>query len=1295
MADRSISISLEAKVSGFVAGMRTAQQATKDTGDRLSAFAKQHEQSMDRVGRAGMLMGGGLLAGVAVAVKSFADFDKAMSDVKASTHETAGNMDLLRQAAIDAGADTAFSAKEAAQGIDELAKAGLKTSDILGGGLKGALSLAAAGGLDVGQAAEISASALTQFGLKGDKVAHIADLLAAGAGKAQGSVADMGAALNQTGLVANMTGLSIEETTGGLAAFAAAGLTGSDSGTSFKSMLQRLTPQSKEAEAEMSKLGISAYDAQGNFKGLGAFAGNLKDSMKDLTPEARNAAMGVIFGSDAVRAANVLYENGAEGIAKWTAAVNETGYAAQTAALKQDNLAGDFEKLTGSLDSVFLKSASGANGALRGLVQGAEDFVDSVGKIPAPVLQAGLGLAGVTGGMLLVGGAFVSVIPKVMDGVEAFGKLSDKAPKTAAALKGAGIIGALFAIAGAFGTVQSAITDSEIERSVGKTTSALIALSKQSGAIQQCSILLDDLFQKKDGSALISGVTDLDSAMTRMFKKDWQQSFSDWGEGIIHGIAPGIKGASQVLDESFKTIDDQLASFVQSGNADIAAKAFKQLEDQAALKGIKPEEFKAKFGAYSEALKQADADAKVAAESMGSITTATGQVVPITPEVAKALEDVGLSAQGAVVDIGKFTDALLNAGLMNLSARDAARNYQAAIDAVGASIAANGTTLDINTEKGRANQAALDAIASSGLAVVKANAANGDSQSSLQGNLTDTYNKLIAGAGQFDITGKAAEDLARSIMGVPPGVNIKSWMSDAAKRMAQDTGAAADAVNGKVVNVYVNTHATRFEQIVGLPGTMADGSKGQGAGVYAPGKNPLTKAAGGAISGPGTGTSDDIPALLSNGEHVLTAAEVQRMGGQAAVYRFRQMLDAGKLPKFAVGGAVGGHLGESANARANRLFREQAARAKKSADDIATAAKYRAEQADQLYRDYSRGEAHQTVSSSLSSAYSFSDRLRSVGTSGNVANGGSLIGTANSADAMLRGLYSQSDKLSKSLETAKKRMEDLASVRDSVASKLSGEFSIGDAAKRGFNYGKDSMKSIQGSASRFLAKVQGFAGKLKALQKRGYSGAIIQEIADMGVADGTMAAEALLQAKPGEVKKLNDTYKAIGSASNLAGTYVTDSMFKGGVNAASGLVKGLQSQQGAIDKQLQRIGLSMENALRSALGANPLRKAGGGRVYGPGTTTSDSVPHMLSKDEYVIKASSAKRIGYDELDRMNRGQMKPAITYRPAARGGNASGSRDVHVHLDAKAGLAHEYASDMARQTTVRLKDALHSVDF
>src|SRR5690606_9186339 len=111
---------------------------------------------------------------------------------------TAENMNLLREAALEAGKRTAFSATEAADAITELAKAGVSTADILEGGLNAALDLAAAASIEAGEAAEYISSALTQFGLKGKDASHVADLLAAGAGKAQGEVSDMGYALAQS-----------------------------------------------------------------------------------------------------------------------------------------------------------------------------------------------------------------------------------------------------------------------------------------------------------------------------------------------------------------------------------------------------------------------------------------------------------------------------------------------------------------------------------------------------------------------------------------------------------------------------------------------------------------------------------------------------------------------------------------------------------------------------------------------------------------------------------------------------------------------------------------------------------------------------------------------------------------------------------------------------------------------------------------------------------------------------------------------------------------------------------------
>ncbi|MGO1267634.1 MAG: phage tail tape measure protein, partial [Microbacterium gubbeenense] len=190
--------------------MRTAAQAVNDFEQKSHGYIEKHSASINDLSNVAIGAGAALAGFAGYAIKSAADFDQAMSNVQAGSMETAGNMELLRQAALDAGESTVYSATEAAGAIEELAKAGLSTADILGGGLSGALDLAASGGIDVGQAAEIASVAMKQFGLEGKDITGIADNLAAGAGKAVGDVDDLGNALNQAGTVANSFGLTVD-----------------------------------------------------------------------------------------------------------------------------------------------------------------------------------------------------------------------------------------------------------------------------------------------------------------------------------------------------------------------------------------------------------------------------------------------------------------------------------------------------------------------------------------------------------------------------------------------------------------------------------------------------------------------------------------------------------------------------------------------------------------------------------------------------------------------------------------------------------------------------------------------------------------------------------------------------------------------------------------------------------------------------------------------------------------------------------------------------------------------------
>jgi len=365
---------LKNDVSGLTAeGLRFRDKMASAGTAALQAFGLQ-----------ALTVAGAVTALIGV-FKSAADvvvqFDKALSSIRALGGEYADNIDALGEAAKTAGINFGFTATESLGAVEALAKAGVSTADILGGALTGALTLAAAGNLDVATAAETASKAMTQFGLSGKDIPKLADLLAAGAATATGDVTDFAQALNQAGLVASQAGIPIEETVGALTAFAAAGLLGSDAGTSFRTMLLRLQNPSKESAKEMERLGINAFNAQGEFIGLEKLAGQLQTQLAGLTQEQRSAALAQIFGSDAVRAANVLYTQGAEGIAKYNDQVNQSGFAAQVAAEQTDNLAGDLDRAKGAWQALVLGIEDGSNSigtSVRSIIQ---SFTDLIGAI--------------------------------------------------------------------------------------------------------------------------------------------------------------------------------------------------------------------------------------------------------------------------------------------------------------------------------------------------------------------------------------------------------------------------------------------------------------------------------------------------------------------------------------------------------------------------------------------------------------------------------------------------------------------------------------------------------------------------------------------------------------------------------------------------------------------------------------------------------------------------------------------------------------------------------------------------
>jgi TP901 family phage tail tape measure protein len=440
--DKRVAVILDAVTAKYEAGMFRAAGATKafaansqvqiaKVGQSWDGFAGSSSKNLEKVGKVGLVVGGGIAAAFGLAAYAALNFDKQMSEVGAVAGATGDQLDQLRQAAIDAGQATVFSASEAAQAEAELAKAGVSTADIIGGGLTGALNLASAGGLDLATAATYAANAMATFKLQGADVPRIADTLAAGANKSAADVDQMGQSLQQTGLVADQMGLTLEDTVGVLSMFAQAGLKGSDAGTSLKTMLMRLTPSSKEAKDAMESLGLSFYDAQGNFVGISTAAEQLKTKLGPLTQEQRQLALQTIFGSDAIRAATILYQSGGQGVDQWTDAVSESGYAAELAAQKNDNLAGDLEQLKGSIETALIQGGSQATDALRFMAGGLTDVVNGLGAMPGPLQTAFLGATGLLGVGAAGVGIYGNLAPKLRDVKSALEGMSGIGPSIA------------------------------------------------------------------------------------------------------------------------------------------------------------------------------------------------------------------------------------------------------------------------------------------------------------------------------------------------------------------------------------------------------------------------------------------------------------------------------------------------------------------------------------------------------------------------------------------------------------------------------------------------------------------------------------------------------------------------------------------------------------------------------------------------------------------------------------------------------------------------------------------------
>lgn len=319
------------------------------------------------------------LGGVAAAaIKVGSDFESQMSRVKAISGATGEEFEQLKEQAMQLGADTSFSASQAAEGMENLAAAGFTTSEIMSA-MPGLLNLAAASGEDLASSSDIAASTLRGFGLAASDAAHVADVLAANANRTNSSVADTGEAMKYVAPLARAAGLSLEETAAAIGIMANAGIQGSQAGTSLRGALSRLSKPTDDMTAAMEELGISFYDSNGKMKSLTEQVGMLRQATEGMTDEQKNNYLVTLYGQEALSGMLALINEGEGSLSELTEAYRSCDGAAQKAAeTMQDNLSGALEQLGGSAQTLGLAFYNSVTDNLKNAAKTATESINNI-----------------------------------------------------------------------------------------------------------------------------------------------------------------------------------------------------------------------------------------------------------------------------------------------------------------------------------------------------------------------------------------------------------------------------------------------------------------------------------------------------------------------------------------------------------------------------------------------------------------------------------------------------------------------------------------------------------------------------------------------------------------------------------------------------------------------------------------------------------------------------------------------------------------------------------------------------
>lgn len=412
---------LDLDTSGFkrgftsaLADLNTFGDSTKSAETRISALGSAFTSAGSTLTKSLTLP---IVGAGAAALTMATGFEKGMSEVQAIAGGTAEDLERLRAKALELGADTKFSAGEAAEGMKYMAQAGWDTEDMLNG-MAGVMDLAAASGTDLAATSSIVADAITAFGMKASDSAHFADVMAMAANKTNTGVIELGESFKYVAPVAGALGYSLEDTSIALGLMANNGIKASQAGTSLRQVILGLQGGVELTGRSFGKWQIDVENADGTMVDFKTVLADLREGFSQMTEAEKVANAESIAGKIGMSGLLAIVNASDESFESLSEAMYNAGGAAdEMASVMMDNLAGSLEELMGGLETFAITIGDILIPYIRELADWFQEIVaklNSMSDSQKEQLVRILAIIAAIGPLLLIIGQLLKVISTVI-----------------------------------------------------------------------------------------------------------------------------------------------------------------------------------------------------------------------------------------------------------------------------------------------------------------------------------------------------------------------------------------------------------------------------------------------------------------------------------------------------------------------------------------------------------------------------------------------------------------------------------------------------------------------------------------------------------------------------------------------------------------------------------------------------------------------------------------------------------------------------------------------------------------